>query len=631
MAEKKRKGHKHTVGLALIGLLVLGLAGFGVDGFGTAMSTIGKVGDREIRVNDYANALQNQVQTLSRQVGRPLTMAEAFAFGIDRQVRQALVEQAAYDHEVDEIGLSVGDARVQQDLLQLGAFRGLDGAFDREAYRAGLRNAGLTETRFETRLREDAARRLYQAAVFGGIEAPPAWIDLILGYLAERRSFTLVTLGPDDLATPLPSPTQEELRAYYQAHPESYTLPEARRITYVSTTPDALLGEIEIDPARVQALYDSRAEQYNLPERRLVERLVFPDEAAAAEAMARIDAGEARFEDIVAERGLELADTDIGDVTRADLGAAAEGVFAAEAPAVVGPLPSSFGPALYRVNGVLAAQIVPLDEVRAELEAEIGQDQARRRIADLGQEVDDMLAGGATLEEVAADTPLELGSIDFHPAVSGGIAAYPAFRAAASSVTEDDFPEVIELSDGGIVALRLDGIREPTLQPFEEVTGQVIFHWSAAETSRRLLEQAGGLVTGLEGGQSPEELGVEGEVVTETTRQNFVAGVGQEVADAVFAMQPGETRAVTTARGGVAVVRLDAVAPPDRDDPDVAALAGQLRDAVAQGTAQDVAGYFGLGLVARAGASFNTAAINAVHAQIGGTATGGGAQHSGGM
>lgn len=627
MAEKKRKGHKHTVGLAVIGLLVMGLAGFGIDGFGTAMSTIGKVGDRDIATNDYANALQNQVQTLSRQIGQPLTMAEAFAFGVDRQVRQALVEQAAYDHEVSRIGLSVGDARVQRELLGLGAFRGLDGAFDRDAYRAGLRNAGLTESRFETQLREDAARRLYQAAVFGGIEAPPAWIDLILGYLAERRSFTLVSLGPDDLAAPLPSPSQADLRAYHDANPGRYTLPEARRITYVSATPDALLSEIAVDAARVQALYDSRASHYNRPERRLVERLVFIDEAAAAAAKARIDAGEARFEDIVAERGLELADTDIGDVTRADLGAAAEAVFAAGAPAVVGPLPSSFGPALYRVNAVLAAQVVPLDEVRAELEAEVGQDQARRRIADLGQEVDDMLAGGATLEEVAADTPLALGTIAFHDALGDGIAAYPAFRDAAARVTADDFPEVIELSDGGIAALRLDGIRAPNLQPYEAVSGQVIADWTAAETGRRLLDQAGALVTGLGGSAGLAELGVEGRVVTETTRQNFAAGVDGAVAEAVFAMRPGEARSLPTAGGGVAVVRLDAVAPPDRNDPAITTLAGQLRDALAQGTAQDVARYFGLGLVARVGASFNTAAINAVNAQVGGTASGGGAQH----
>jgi peptidyl-prolyl cis-trans isomerase D len=40
----------------------------------------------------------------------------------------------------------------------------------------------------------------------------------------------------------------------------------------------------------------------SMPERRLVERLVYPDQAAADAARARLDAGES-FETLVADRG----------------------------------------------------------------------------------------------------------------------------------------------------------------------------------------------------------------------------------------------------------------------------------------------------------------------------------------
>lgn len=612
---------------AILGLLVLALAGFGVDGFGTAMRTVGKVGDREIDANEYANALQAEIQAASQRFGQGLTIDQAIALGLNRQVLQQIVQRAAFDNETDRIGLSVGDARVQQELLSLGAFRGLDGTFDREAYRVGLRNAGLTETRFEQQLREDVARTLFQGAVLGGIAAPSPYVDAIMTYLAERRNFTRLTLTRADLDAPLPEPTEADLRAHHAANPDAFTRPEAREITYAWLTPDMLMSTVEVDEALIADLYDSRAGQYSLPERRLVERLVFGSEDEAEAALARIDADGDGFDAIVAERGLSLSDVDMGDMSLEDLGAAGPEVFAAGAPAVVGPLPSRFGPAIYRVNAVLAPQVTPLDEVRDDLAAELAADRTRRLINDMVEQVDDLLAGGATLEEVAAETELELGQIAYDGSQREGIAAYASFRSAAGSVQEGDFPEAIVLDDGGVVALRLDGLRPEGVLPFEEVQVRVIESWAAAETERRLRDRAEDIVTALDAGQGFADQGLAAEAIEGVTRDGFVEGTTPALIEAVFDMEPGAHRIVADG-GQVSIIRLDAVLPPDADDADVAALDAQLRDALAQGMAQDAFTYFSAALQDSAGISLNNAAIEAVHGLFQG---GGAAPQHGGM
>ena len=121
-----------------------------------------------------------------------------------------------------------------------------------------------------------------------------------------------------------------------------------------------------VDEAAVQDLYTTRLADYVVPEKRLVERLVYPDDAAAAAAKARLDAGES-FETLVAERGLDLTDIDLGDVTKSELGAAGDAVFALTGPGVAGPLPSDLGPALFRMNAILAAQETTLDEAQTPL------------------------------------------------------------------------------------------------------------------------------------------------------------------------------------------------------------------------------------------------------------------------
>jgi len=86
---------------------------------------------------------------------------------------------------------------------------------------------------------------------------------------------------------------------------------------------------LTVDEASLRTLYDERINEFVRPERRLVERLVYLDQDAADAAAARLAADEVDFDALVAERGLSLADIDMGDVLPSDLGAAADAVCAA--------------------------------------------------------------------------------------------------------------------------------------------------------------------------------------------------------------------------------------------------------------------------------------------------------------
>src|SRR5690606_29981298 len=124
-----------------------------------------------------------------------------------------------------------------------------------------------------------------------------------------------------------------------------------------------------------------RITEFVIPERRIVERLVYPDQAAAEAAKARLDAG-TTFEDLVAERGLTLEAIDMGDVSQEELGEQGEAIFATDEGQVAGPLSSSLGPALYRVVSILEAEETSFEDARETLAIEIQTDAARRLIGD---------------------------------------------------------------------------------------------------------------------------------------------------------------------------------------------------------------------------------------------------------
>lgn len=609
----KKKGN--SLALILISLLIISLFGFGVTNFSGSVQTVATVGDTEVTTNDYARGVQAQINAFQRQTGQQMTFQQAQAFGLDRMALGQLISDAALENEVERLGISAGDQNVARDIQRVSAFQNLSGSFDRQTYELALRQNGITASEFEEQMRGDLATGLLRRAIGAGLDTPDIFVDALYAYARETRDVTWARLTADDLSEPVTEPTDEELAAYHEANPDDFTRPETKVISYAWLTPAMLTETIEVDEEQVRALYDDRESEYNRPERRLVERLVFSDEAAAQEAKDRIDAGEITFEELVENRGLTLADIDRGDVSQDDLGAAGEEVFALTEPGIVGPLPSGVGPALFRMNGILAAEETSFEEAREELEEEAAADRARRIILDLVPEVEDVLAGGADMTLLAERTDLEAGTIEWNEENVEGIAAYDTFREAAASATKGGFAEVIELEDGGIVALSVDEVLEPALRPLDEVRAEVAEAWTLKKQQVSLTSLANTLADELREGREMAGLGLNLKTNRGMTRDGFVEGTPPEFTSTVFDLE-ADGIAVLSSDGDAWLVRLDAINEADGEGREAGALKSGFAEQTRQELSNAVTSAVTQALVDEAGVDINSTAITAVNAQL---------------
>ncbi len=567
----------------LMGLLMLGLAGFGATSLTGTVRTVATVGDEHVSVDEYFRELQREIRAIEAQTGQPMQISQAHEIGLDQLALSRLISTAALDNEVAQLGISIGDENLQDEIVQIPAFQGVDGNFDRETYRFQLEQVGLTDSEFESNLRKESARTLVQSAVMSGVEMPMALTQALSDYVLTRRSFTMATLASDVLETPVPAPTDAQVQAYYDENTERFTLPRTKQLTYAILSPGALLDAIEVPDEDLRRLYDQRADQYQQPERRLVERLVFPDEEAATQALAQFEVGTS-FEQLVRDRQLELSDVDLGDVTREDLGEAADAIFAAEIDDVVGPLPSTFGPALFRINGTLAANSVSFETAEPELRQELAANRARRMIEAQAEDINDLLAGGATLEELATETEMELGQIDWTRQSDQGVAAYDGFRSVAQAVQEGDFPEIEFLEDGSIFALRLDDTLPARPEPLDSARPAVIAAWTQDETAKALQQQAETVLTQLQGDGDFTATGLPFRVENAVTRTAFIGDAPVDFMEQIFEMELGEFR-VIPGEGTALIVRLDEELPPAETEEQrlmQEALAAQMNQALAQ-------------------------------------------------
>src|SRR6202041_1981065 len=108
-----------TIMAVVMGVLIVSFGIWGIAdifrGFG--QSTLATVGRTEISLNEFRQIYTDKLQQLGRQFGRPLTMDQARAFGLDRQVLQQTIAEAALDEEARRLRVRQSDARTQRPNL----------------------------------------------------------------------------------------------------------------------------------------------------------------------------------------------------------------------------------------------------------------------------------------------------------------------------------------------------------------------------------------------------------------------------------------------------------------------------------------------------------------------------------
>src|SRR4030081_3762286 len=100
----------------VMGVLIISFGVWGIAdifrGFG--QSTLAKIGRTEISAEQFRQISTDKLQQMGRQFGRPLARAQARAFGLDRQVRQQTIAEAALDEEPRRMGLGQSDAEIMR-------------------------------------------------------------------------------------------------------------------------------------------------------------------------------------------------------------------------------------------------------------------------------------------------------------------------------------------------------------------------------------------------------------------------------------------------------------------------------------------------------------------------------------
>ena len=563
---------------ALFALLILT---FGIWGIGDIFrnrgndTVVATVGDRSIPAEELQTALRRALEQLSARFGSAIDPQQAKQLGLVDQTLAQLIDRSLIDQEAARLKLDVSDDLIRNVITANPSFRGSDGRFDRSLFGSVLAANNLTEDQYVALLRHDIPRNDLLHAVTAGAAAPQPVVDLLYQYRNEKRTADIVAL-PNAGAPDVGQPSEDELKAFYDKHPDLFRAPEYRGFTLVSLAPSDMSKDIEIPEAKLKEEYDQRQDELQIPERRDVEQILVPSEEKAKEAEAALATGKDWREVATTIAGQNPDTIDLGLMRREELPSAL-GDVAFELPLnkPSEPVKTPLGWHILRVVKIEPPVTQTFDEAKPKLEADLAHQEAVDRIYKVANNVDDALAGGATLGDTAAKFGLKTTTVD---AVDTGdhdpqdnpvtlpVSASDVLKLAFAT-DEGQTSRVTETPDGAIFAVHVDKVIPSQVKPLDEVKDKAVAAWQADRRREIVAKQAEELAAAVTPGTRlatvAGEKGLKATTSPPFTRhpENDTA-VPPTLVGKLFAAKPGEVVTASDATGSY-VAQLEDVKRPE--------------------------------------------------------------------
>ena len=262
------------------------------------------------------------------------------------------------------------------------------------------------------------------------------------------------------------------------------------------------------------------------------------------------------------------------------------------------PIKTPLGWHLLRVVKIEPAAMQSFEATKPRIAAELKMQDAADRVAKIGNQADDALAGGTPLVDVAAKYQLKTTTI----AAVDESGLDPEGKAFALPVTPDEYlktvfatnqgdtSRIIDTRDGSIFAIRVDKVIPPQVTPLAEVKDKAIAAWQAEQKRESATRQAAALAaavtpdTGL-----AKAAGDKGLTLLTAAPLSRSETKGQTVSPALvaklFAAKPGDVVTASDATGAY-TAQLKEIQLPEAISENAAAglsdqLAGEARVGIA--------------------------------------------------
>lgn len=577
MLDALRRGATGIVAKILLSLLIVSFAIWGIaDVFrGYTRGSVATVGNATIPVGDFDRVLRAELDGISAEAQRRVTMEDARKQGIDRLVLSKMIGQTALKEYAREVNLGLSQDRVVQNLFEDPGFAGPDGKFSRTGLNDLLARLGISESAFLALRLDDDLRQQFSSAVLNATVVPPAMIEIENSYKNETRDIEFFKIDAAKLVS-VPEPDEAQLLAYFNENKMSFMTPEFRKFNVLVATATDLKKDVAVSEEELKASYEADKATYDVPEKRRVQQIAFKDRAAAEAAREALVKGTKNFMDAAKEAGAKESDVNIGLVSKSQLidPKIAETAFKLERDAISEVVDGRFATVVLRVIEVQPGRESTYDETKDKVRDKLATQKATSLLQEKVDLVEEGRNAGKTKKQIAEELKLrflEVAAADKDGKSPEGNAVLDiptpeivtrfVFRTEPGTLTDP-----VEIGSDGYAWVEVLNIEPPKQKPFESVKAEVKSSLIDSERRKLVKELADKLVERVRSGEDFAKVAAEGGGTpdkVESVRRNMVPpGLTEDAVDVAFSLaQGGAGSALTVDRGSRVVMKVTKITP----------------------------------------------------------------------
>lgn len=560
---------------AVMGVVLLGMVAYLAPSQGgtTPDSVVARVYGREILFRELSELTGRYAEMMRKQFGgqMPAESLHQFAQG---QALQELVRARLMDELVDRHGVTYTDEEIRTSLEKRLRMQGpeLAGMFDENGhikpYAELEKSYRIEPLKAYLRQEEANAKKMLQGEKLArrvALQVPvdEAWMNQEHRIREERVAFESISLKADPSL--VQDPGDAPLAAFLKASGARFE-EGPRRVLQVASVDRAALGDLKVDDAAVKQAYEQKRATFAQPAQVKARHILFQagNEAALAEAMKKAVALRAKL--VKGGDFAKAAEEESQDPTAkgngGDLGWFAKdrmvpefsaAAFAMKEGEISQPVTTKFGVHLIKVEGHKAEQVVPFeqvkDQLRAELEQTRGEAKAKDRLEALRKR-----AGNGDLASAAKALGIKL---EVLPPFSQTDTTVPGLSAGnpligqAFSLKVGEVGKPVNTGTAWAVA-RVQQELPVAVPPLKDIRAKVLEAWKLEEARKVLMAK---VQAQLKGG----DLKALGEVKAEDniTAKGYAPATSPAIRQALLATAEGQiTPALWTPEGQLWVAKI---------------------------------------------------------------------------
>jgi len=567
-----------------LALITLPFAFWGVESYVRNVSgddDVATVGGSKVSQVELQRALREQEERMRASLGANFNPAMFDNPEVRRAVIDSLASQRVLALHAHKAGLVTSDAMLGQIIQTIPQFQE-DGKFSRNLYDAFVASQGQSQAEFEARLRQDMSLQQMLGPIRDGSISAKSGADRWLGALQEGREVSEAKLKPDQFASQVKL-ADDAVKSFYETQRRRFEMPERVRVEYLLLSQDNLAKEVTVSDEDVKKFYQSRSDSFKQTEERRASHILI--KAAKDAPAAEVAAAQKKAEEILAQ--LQKAPGDFAKLAKQysqDPGSAAKGgdldwfsrgmmvkpfddaAFSLKENGLSGIVRSDFGFHIIKLTGVKGEKVKPLDEVRAEVVADLKRQAAAKKYAESAEPFSNTVYEQSDSLKPAAEK-FKL-AVQASAWIAKGSSAPPPLdnpKLLAAIFAEDAIKnkrntEAIEVAPKVLVSARVLEHQAPELRPLESVRHDIEEHLKREEASRLARASGEATLARLAKGESVDLSWGPVHAVTRLA----APGMPPEALRAVFKSDVAKLPAyagVTLAEGGYALYRISKVQP----------------------------------------------------------------------